>query len=70
VHAEKLILVLGDQLDRHSPALKAADKSRDIVAMLEVRNESQRVWSHKQRTALFLSAMRHHAAWLLSLIHI
>jgi len=64
VHAAKLILVLGDQLDRHSPALEVADKSRDVVAMLEVRNESQRIWSHKQRTVLFLSAMRHHAAWL------
>ena len=64
MHTRKLILVLGDQLDRQSPALKAVDKSRDIVTMLEVRNESQRIWSHKQRTVLFLSAMRHHAAWL------
>ena len=62
--ARKLILVLGDQLDRQSPALLAADKSRDIVVMLEVHNESQRVWSHKARTTLFLSAMRHHASWL------
>jgi deoxyribodipyrimidine photolyase-related protein len=64
VSARKLILVLGDQLDRQSPALLAADKSRDIVVMLEVRNESQRVRSHKARTTLFLSAMRHHANWL------
>ena len=59
-----LILVLGDQLDRQSPALKACDRNRDIVVMLEVHKESQRIWSHKLRTALFLSAMRHHAAWL------
>jgi deoxyribodipyrimidine photolyase-related protein len=64
MHTGRLILVLGDQLDRRSPALLAADKAKDIVAMLEVRNESKRVWSHKARTVLFLSAMRHFAAWL------
>jgi deoxyribodipyrimidine photolyase-related protein len=64
MQSAKLILVLGDQLDRHSPALQAADRSSDTVVMLEVRNESKRIWSHKQRTALFLSAMRHHAARL------
>ena len=60
----KLILVLGDQLDHRSPALLSADKAKDIVAMLEVRHESERVWSHKARTVLFLSAMRHFAEWL------
>jgi deoxyribodipyrimidine photolyase-related protein len=30
--------------------------------MVEAASESTHVWSHKARTALFLSAMRHRAA--------
>ena len=52
---------LGDQLDRNNAALLAADKSRDTIVMLEVMAESCHVPSHKARTVLFLSAMRHHA---------
>lgn len=59
-----LILVLGDQLDRDSVVLAACDPQKDRVLMIEARNESERVWSHKARTTMFLSAMRHHAAWL------
>lgn len=59
-----LILILGDQLDRQSAVLAACDKTLDRILMMEVRNESQRVQSGKVRTTLFLSAMRHHAAWL------
>ena len=59
-----LILILGDQLDRDSPALQACDKNKDRVLMIESREESTRVWSHKARTALFLAAMRHHRDWL------
>ena len=59
-----LILILGDQLDHQSAALAAADKARDIVLMIEAREESTHVWSSKVRTVLFLSAMRHHSAWL------
>jgi deoxyribodipyrimidine photolyase-related protein len=59
-----LILILGDQLDRESAALRDADKKRDVIVMIEAREESTHVWSSKVRTALFLSAMRHHAQWL------
>ncbi len=61
-----LILVLGDQLDRESAVLRGASTRQDRILMIEARRESQRVWSHKARTALFLAAMRHHAAWLRS----
>jgi len=59
---KQLIVILGDQLDHQSPAIKAATKSRDILWMAEARAESTQVWSHKQRIALFLSAMRHFRA--------
>ncbi len=62
--APRLIIILGDQLDRASPALLKGDKSRDTVLMMEVAHESRHVPSHRARTVLFLSAMRHHAAWL------
>ena len=54
-----LLLILGDQLDRESPLLASAERSRDHIWMAEVREESTHVWSHKARIALFLSAMRH-----------
>jgi hypothetical protein len=59
-----LILLLGDQLDEQSCALRDADPARDQVLMIEALEESTHVRSHKQRTALFLSAMRHFAASL------
>ncbi len=58
-------LILGDQLDHGSTLLKEIDKASDRFLMLEVRQESTRPPSHKMRTALFLSAMRHHALWLI-----
>jgi len=60
----QLILLLGDQLDRQSPVLAGPINQNDLVLMIEARGESRRVPSHKARTVLFLSAMRHHAAWL------
>jgi deoxyribodipyrimidine photolyase-related protein len=54
-----LILILGDQLDHESSAFEGFDASQDAVLMIEAREESTHVWSHKIRTALFLSAMRH-----------
>ncbi|MDI1237652.1 MAG: cryptochrome/photolyase family protein [Polaromonas sp.] len=56
-----LILILGDQLDGDSAAFDNLDPNRDVVLMIEAREESTHVWSHKARTVLFLSAMRHFA---------
>jgi deoxyribodipyrimidine photolyase-related protein len=56
-----LVVVLGDQLDRQSAAFDGFDAAQDAVWMAEVAEESTHVWSSKQRTVLFLSAMRHFA---------
>jgi len=57
----RMVVVFGDQLDSRAGALSGLDRARDAVAMFEVAEESTHVPSHKQRTALFLSAMRHFA---------
>lgn len=54
-----LVLVLGDQLDEASAAFDGFDAAVDAVWMAEVAEESEHVWTHKARIALFLSAMRH-----------
>ena len=56
-----LVIVLGDQLDQNASALQDIDPQRDVIWMAEVMEESTHVPSSKQRTALFLSAMRHFA---------
>jgi deoxyribodipyrimidine photolyase-related protein len=56
-----LVLILGDQLDQQSSAFEGFDPKQDAVLMVEAMEESTHVWSHKTRTALFLSAMRHFA---------
>jgi len=56
-----LVLVLGDQLDEQSSALTDFDPQSDCIWMAEVDAESTHVPSSKQRTTLFLSAMRHFA---------
>ena len=56
-----LVVVLGDQLSRTASAWDGFDPATDLVWMAEVSEESTHVWSSKQRTALFLSAMRHFA---------
>ena len=56
-----LVIVLGDQLDLESSALDDFDPAQDCLWMAEVVEESTHVPSSKQRTALFLSAMRHFA---------
>ncbi|MBS0198180.1 MAG: cryptochrome/photolyase family protein [Planctomycetes bacterium] len=59
----RLIIVFGDQLDPDSPLIRSL-APHDTVLMMEVAAESRHVPSHAQRTALFLSAMRHFAAAL------
>jgi deoxyribodipyrimidine photolyase-related protein len=56
-----LVLVLGDQLSHSLSALKAADKSTDLVVMAEVEDETTYVPHHPKKIALVLSAMRHFA---------
>ena len=56
-----LVIVLGDQLDISATALDGFDPSHDCIWMAEVAQESEHVWSAKQRTTVFLSAMRHFA---------
>lgn len=57
----RMVVVLGDQLNHDSAAFDDFDPTCDVVLMVEARAESTHVWSHKVRTALFLSAMRHFA---------
>jgi deoxyribodipyrimidine photolyase-related protein len=59
-----LVIILGDQLTLDNPALQAFDAAQDHIVMAEVRQESNHVWSHRQRITLFLSAMRHFAETL------
>lgn len=61
-----LILVLGDQLNEDSSAFDNFDPQQDAIWMAEVSEESTHVMSSKQRTTLFLSAMRHFAELLKS----
>ncbi len=63
--AETIALVLGDQLTPLSENgggwLSGIDREHDAVVMIEAAGESTHVPSHRQRIALFLAAMRHHA---------
>lgn len=54
-----LVVVFGDQLDHQSAAFDGFDAKCDVVWMAEVDYEAKHVWSHKQRIAIFLAAMRH-----------
>jgi deoxyribodipyrimidine photolyase-related protein len=56
-----LRLVLGDQLSRSLSALDGLDAARDVVLMIEARDETIYVRHHKQKLVLVLSAMRHFA---------
>lgn len=54
-----LVCVFGDQLNRNASAFDDFDPARDAVWMAEVEAEATYAPSHKQRIAIFLSAMRH-----------
>lgn len=54
-----LVVVFGDQLDHQTAAFDGFDVECDAVWMAEVDYEAKHVWSHKQRIAIFLAAMRH-----------
>ena len=61
---KRLILILGDQLDEDASALSDFNPAHDTLWMAEVLEESTHIPSSKQRTTVFLSAMRHFAALL------
>lgn len=61
-----LNLILGDQLDAESLLFDDFDHKHDRLWMAEVTAESTEYLSSKQRTVLFLSAMRHFAEKLKS----
>ncbi len=60
----RLVLVLGDQLSDSLSALKAADRTSDVVVMAEVMEEGTYVPHHPKKIALVLAAMRKFAAYL------
>ena len=57
-----LILVLGDQLDRHRGALATAIPGRDVVVMAEVQTEATYAPHNRHKIAFIFSAMRHFVA--------
>lgn len=58
---DRLLVLFGDQLSVRYPEAFGLDPDRDAVLLVEAREESVHVPSHRQRTVLFLSAMRHFA---------
>ena len=60
----RLILILGDQLDIDASVLSDINPAHDTLWMAEVMEESTHIASSKQRTTVFLSAMRHFAQTL------
>jgi len=64
-NCRRLGLIFGDQLDYASPLLDELDPEQDAILMMEVAEEAEHVPSHRQRTTLFLAAMRHYALDLL-----
>lgn len=54
-----LLLLFGDQLSSGFEPLRALDRSRDGVLMIEAEHEITRLPMHKFKIVFFLSAMRH-----------
>lgn len=59
-----LRFVLGDQLNRRVSSLLDLDPERDVVLLVEVRDEATYVRHHKQKIAFLFAAMRHFGAEL------
>ncbi len=57
----RLCVILGDQLNRDSALFDDFDPAQDLLWMAEVLEESTHVPSHKQRSVMFIAAMRHFA---------
>ena len=55
----RLILVLGDQLSLHNPALQSARPGVDVILLAEVAEEAGYVRHNRHKIALVFSAMRH-----------
>lgn len=62
--AQRLILILGDQLTDNIAALRDASKDSDLIVMFELVSEATYVHHHQQKLVLVLSAMHHFAAEL------
>ena len=60
----RLVLILGDQLTHGIAALRAADRSSDLVVMAEVMDEATYVPHHPKKIAFLIAAMRKFAAEL------
>lgn len=58
---QRLIIILGDQLDLNSVLPSDYRKGEDVLWMCEAHSEATRAWSHKARLVMFLAAMRHFA---------
>ena len=54
----RLVLILGDQLTPQLSALRAADRARDTVLMVEATAEARYAPHHPKKIALVLGAMR------------
>ncbi|MFY8099392.1 MAG: cryptochrome/photolyase family protein, partial [Allorhizobium sp.] len=61
VKAQRIHLVLGDQLTHSLSALADADPETSLVLMAEVMSEATYVKHHKKKIAFLFSAMRHFA---------
>jgi len=61
---ERIILVLGDQLNEQISSLDGADRATDLILMAEVRDEASYVLHHPKKIAFTFSAMRKFAAQL------